>query len=57
MSQFKYTLPSGAEFTLQAPADTTQAQADLIFYSQVAAGAVAGFTVGQSISAASSSAV
>lgn len=57
MSQFKYTLPSGAEFTLQAPADTTQAQADLIFYSQVAAGAVAGFTVGQSISAVSSSAV
>ncbi len=57
MSQFTYTLPSGATFTLQAPAGTTQAQADLIFYGQVAAGAVAGFQVGQSISAASSAAV
>lgn len=49
MSQFKYTLPSGANFTLQAPANTTTAQADFIFYSQVAAGALTGFAPGQSI--------
>jgi hypothetical protein len=44
-------------FVMQAPADTTQAQADFIFYSQVAAGALVGFIPGQSISAASSAAV
>jgi len=57
MSQFNYTLPSGAEFTLQAPAGTTQVQADLIFYSQVAAGTFAGFTAGQSITTATDVAV
>ena len=57
MSQFKYTLPSGAKFTMNAPAGTTQAQADYTFYSQVAAGALVGFTAGQSISSAQSSAV
>lgn len=56
MSQFKYTLPSGAMFTMDAPAGTTQAQADYIFYSQVAAGAVAGFTTGQSITSTTSAA-
>lgn len=50
MSQFKYTLPSGANFTLQASAETTPPQADFIFYSQVAAGALTGFVPGQSIS-------
>ena len=54
MSQFKYTLPSGAKFTLDAPAGTTQAQADYTFYSQVAAGALVGFKPGQSISSTSS---
>ena len=54
MSQFDYTLPSGATFAMQAPAGTTQAQADLIFYSQVAAGTVAGFTAGQSITSTTS---
>jgi hypothetical protein len=54
MSQFNYTLPSGATFTMEAPAGTTQAQADYIFYSQVAAGSVAGFTTGQSITSATS---
>jgi len=34
MATFKYTLPSGAEFELEAPAGTTQAQADFAFYSQ-----------------------
>jgi len=56
MSQFNYTLPSGATFTMEAPAGTTQTQADIIFYSQVAAGTFAGFTAGQSISTATSAA-
>jgi len=55
MSQFKYTLPSGATFTMQAPAGTTQDQADYTFYSQVAAGALVGFEPGQSISGTTSS--
>jgi len=50
MNQFKYTLPSGANFTLQTSAETTPPQADFIFYSQVAAGALTGFVPGQSIS-------
>lgn len=55
MSQFKYTLPSGSKFTVDAPTDTTQDQADYIFYSQVAAGALVGFVPGQSISGTSTS--
>jgi hypothetical protein len=54
MSQFKYVLPSGAKFSMQAPAGTTQTQADLIFYGQVAAGALVNFVPGQSISATTS---
>jgi hypothetical protein len=50
MGQFKYTLPSGSKFTVQAPAGTTQAQSDQIFYGQVAAGALIGFKPGQRIS-------
>jgi hypothetical protein len=57
MAQFKYTLPSGAQFTMEAPAGTTQDQADYIFYSQVAAGALVGFLPGQSISGTKSSLV
>jgi hypothetical protein len=49
MAQFKYTLPSGKKFTMNAPAGTTQVEADRIFYSQVAAGALVGFTAGQEI--------
>jgi hypothetical protein len=49
MSQFKYTLPSGAEFVMNAPTGTTQTQADLIFYGQVASGALVGFSAGQSV--------
>ena len=55
MSQFNYTLPSGANFVMQAPVGITQAQADFIFYSQVAAGALVGFNPGQSISSTTSS--
>jgi hypothetical protein len=54
MAQFNYTLPSGATFTMQAPAGTTQTQADIIFYKQVAAGALVGFSSGQSISGTTS---
>ena len=54
MAQFNYTLPSGATFTMEAPAGTTQAQADYTFYSQVAAGALVGFQPGQSVTSTSS---
>jgi hypothetical protein len=57
MAQFKYTLPSGATFTMEAPAGTTQAQADYTFYSQVAAGALVGFVPGQTVSGTKSSLV
>jgi len=57
MSQFKYTLPSGAKFTMNTPDGTTQTQADKIFYTQVAAGSLVGFTAGQSISSTQSTAV
>ena len=42
---------------MEAPSGTTQYQADYIFYSQVAAGALVGFVPGQSISSTSSSLV
>ena len=54
MSQFEYVLPSGAKFSMQAPAGTTQTQADLIFYGQVAAGALVNFVPGQSVSGTTS---
>jgi hypothetical protein len=57
MAQFKYTLPSGKQFTMNAPAGTTQVQADRIFYSQVAAGTFAGFSAGQSIGGPQTAAV
>lgn len=57
MAQFKYTLPSSKTFTVDAPAGTTQAQADYIFYSQVAAGSLVGVSAGQSISGTKTSAV
>jgi hypothetical protein len=50
MSQFKYTLPSGSRFLMEAPVNTTQSEADFIFYNQVAAGALVEFEVGQSVS-------
>jgi len=49
MALYKYTLPSGSEFSLNAPDGTTQAQADLIFYEQVAAGTFVGYRVGDSL--------
>jgi hypothetical protein len=49
MSIFNYTLPSGANFTMSAPAGTTQAEADKIFYSQVAAGTFVGYNPGDTL--------
>lgn len=49
MSQFKYTLPSGAEFVVNGPPGATQAQADKIFYEQVAAGSLVGYSAGQTL--------
>ena len=45
MAIFKYTLPSGAKYTVEMPAGTTQAQADKTFYEQVAAGTFVGYRV------------
>jgi len=50
MSQFSYTLPSGAEFIVRGPAGATQPQADRIFYEQVAAGSLVGYEAGQTLS-------
>ena len=52
MSIFKYTLPSGAEYIVETPAGYTQAQADYVFYGQVAAGSLVGYNNGQSLSSA-----
>jgi hypothetical protein len=49
MAIFKYTLPSGAAFTLDATEGTTQAQADKIFYEQVAAGTFVGYNPGDKL--------
>jgi hypothetical protein len=49
MSIFKYTLPSGAKYQLNAPSGTTQAEADNIFYSQVAAGTFVGYNKGDTL--------
>lgn len=45
MAIFKYTLPSGAKFTVDMPTGTTQAEADKTFYEQVAAGTFVGYRV------------
>jgi hypothetical protein len=52
MSIFTYALPSGSTFRLTAPTGTTQLEADLIFYSQVAAGALVGYSPGQTLTSA-----
>jgi hypothetical protein len=49
MSQFKYQLPSGAVFSVDAPQGTTQSQADFVFYTQVAAGTFTGYAAGQTL--------
>jgi len=46
MSIFKYTLPSGSQYQVNAPTGTTQLQADKIFYEQVAAGTFVGYKKG-----------
>jgi hypothetical protein len=52
MAIFKYNLPSGNEFELITPDGYTQAQADLLFYSQVAAGSLVGYSIGQTLTSA-----
>lgn len=52
MAIFKYTLPSGAKYTVQAPDGYTQAQADRAFYEQVAAGSLVGYRNGQTLASA-----
>jgi hypothetical protein len=49
MSQFDYTLPSGARFRVQGPAGATQTEADTVFYEQVAAGSLVGYESGQTL--------
>ena len=53
MGTFHYKLPSGAKFVMTAPAGTTQAQADLVFYTQVASGSLVGYATGQTMSSPS----
>ena len=50
MAIFKYTLPSGSTYQMTAPDGTTPAEADKIFYEQVAAGTFVGYKKGDSIS-------
>jgi hypothetical protein len=54
MSIFKYTLPSGSNWTVTGPADATQIQADRVFYEQVASGSLVGYNPGQTLSSAES---
>jgi len=46
MAIFKYTLPSGSQYQVNAATGTTQLQADKIFYEQVAAGTFVGYKKG-----------
>jgi hypothetical protein len=52
MSKFEYTLPSGAKFVVDGPAGATKIQADQVFYEQVAAGSLVGYTPGQTLTSA-----
>jgi hypothetical protein len=52
MSKFNYTLPSGAGFVVNGPSGATQADADRIFYEQVAAGSLVGYQPGQTLTGA-----
>ena len=54
MSIFNYTLPSGAEFTVRGPAGASKEQADRVFYEQVAAGSLVGYTAGQTLTSTAS---
>lgn len=52
MNKFEYELSTGEKYVVTAPEGTTQSQADLVFYSQVASGALVGYENGQTLSAA-----
>ena len=49
MSIFKYTLPSGRRYVVEGPANATQAQADFIFYNQIASGSLVSYAAGQTL--------
>ena len=49
MSIFKYTLPSGANWTVTGPDNATQLQADRVFYEQVASGSLVEYSPGQTL--------
>lgn len=49
MSKFTYTLPSGDQYVMLAPDNTTQDSADRVFYEQVAAGSLVGYSAGQTL--------
>lgn len=53
MSKFEYTLPSGATFVVEGPTNATQAEADRIFYEQVAAGSLVGYEPNQTLTSQS----
>lgn len=53
MAKFEYTLPSGDIYTVVGPNDATQAQADYVFYTQIAAGSLIGYQSGQTLSGTS----
>lgn len=52
MAKYDYTLPSGATFSVTVSDDISQAEADVIFYSQVAAGTFVGYSVGDQLTTA-----
>ena len=49
MSIFKYTLPSGSNWTVTGPDNATQLQADRVFYEQVASGSLVEYSPGQTL--------
>jgi len=53
LSKFEYTLPSGATFVVNGPTGATQADADRIFYEQVAAGSLVGYEPNQTLTSQS----
>lgn len=49
MSKFEYTMPSGAKYVVLGPDNATQLDADKIFYQQIAAGSLVGYSAGQTL--------
>lgn len=49
MAKFTFNLPNGLLFTLEAPAGTTAAEAERVYFEQLAAGAFVGLTAGDTL--------